>query len=160
MQFNVRDLIFWFTLALFISLNAWCTLTNRNIWPFYSMDVFNEAPRSKVGHWLIRFSWDQAQVDLDPGEVLPLEFFAARGFLGFITQSEDEERIEKILDYIFKTVREERAGFDERWKKPALAPKGPGKVQIVLRVMELRTGGTLSLENSTDHVMAEKKYEF
>lgn len=135
-----------------------CTTLNKNVWPLPSLNVFSELSKEKLGQWVIRVTNNNESHDLDPGNVLPLEFFAARSFVGNVAYSGDEVRLSNLLDYINVHLADSRSGFDERWEKVKINPRGDTRIQILLKVSKLEKKEKFEMNFLDEYLVGEKSY--
>ncbi len=135
-----------------------CTVLNKNVWPFPSLNVFSELPKEKSGQWIIRITSGNEIYDLDPGNVLPMEFFMARSVVGDAALSRDEVKLDALLDYINHHLEESHFAFDERWEKVKINPGSFTQIQIVLKVSKIEQQEKYETHPSIEYIAAEKSY--
>ena len=151
-------ILFYLTLIGWIFGSLVCTGLNINAWPFPSLNVFSELPKGKTGQWVIRVTSEKKKYELDPGRVLPMEFFVARSFVGHVARGNDDVRLNALLDYINKHLNEFRSGFDERWEKAKLNLSGPRHIQIILKVSQIERGEKYQTIPVAEYIVGEKTY--
>lgn len=111
------------------------------------MNVFSEKITNVSGKWFFRIESSNFKNDIDPANLLPLEFFAARSLISDIVQTQDSAKLVKIFDYVITHLNDSRFQFDERWKKTSLKIKGPVKIQLVLKVYSFSNTDTEKLHS-------------
>jgi hypothetical protein len=135
-----------------------CTGLNKNVWPFPSLNVFSELPKEKSGQWIIRITSGNQFYDLDPGNMLPMEFFVARSLVGDVALSRDEEKLSALLDYINAHLADTRSGFDERWEKIKIVPNKLTHIQVVLKVSKIEQQKNYETYPVDEYLVGEKTY--
>lgn len=151
-------IVFWLTVLAWGVGSIFCTLTNSNHWPLYSMNVFNEQPKENIGKWVFRISTADGSYDVDPGNLLPLEFFAARAFVGELVQKRDAHVLSNLFDYINANSRAVRNGFDERWPKKVFEPGKQSKIQLILKVFSVKDSFVYKITLLKEIIIWEKQY--
>lgn len=114
-----------------------CTGFNVNVWPFPSLNVFSNLPKEKSGQWMFRIISEKETHEIDPGHLLPMDFFVARSFVGDIVKERDDVKLIALLDYVYSNLNEHRFGFDERWEKIKVESTGHTQVQFFLKVSKI-----------------------
>lgn len=135
-----------------------CTGLNKNVWPFSSLNVFSELPKEKSGQWIIRVTSGNQSYDLDPGNVLPAEFFVARSIVGDVALSREEKKMSALLDYINAHLVDTRSGFDERWEKIKVVPANLTQIQVVLKVSKIEQQKKYQTHPVDEFLVGEKSY--
>lgn len=135
-----------------------CTGFNINVWPFPSLNVFSDLPKDKSGQWIIRIISESKNYELDPGNLLPMEFFVARSIIGDAVKSKNDVKLHVMLDYIYAHLDEFRFGFDERWEKTKLNIVGKTQIQIVLIISKIENMEKYEIFPIDEYIVAEKSY--
>lgn len=145
-------------LIIWLGSSLVCTGLNKNIWPFPSLNVFSELPKDKSGLWVVRIATDSKTYELDPGNILPMDFFVARAFVGDVARYQDEKKLQALLDYTYDHLKESRTGFDEQWGKPKIFPGQKTNIQIVLKVSKTERTHKYETVPLGEYVIGEKTY--
>ncbi|UQE03526.1 hypothetical protein [Bradyrhizobium japonicum] len=103
-------------LASLTFLQLYATVQNRNLWPISSFNVFSSAVADDV--WLLKIILvdpEGHEEVVDPGRVLPVEFFKARSIARgvFLDPTRSIER-DRLTTTIIETLKNNPwIGFDE-----------------------------------------------
>lgn len=83
-----------------LSLNLICTISNTNLWPFCSYNMFNFNVEKSISRLKISICEDTGECQIvNPGNILPIEFFRANRFFSsiYLKGSLNNEFKKKVL---------------------------------------------------------------
>jgi hypothetical protein len=117
----LRTMAIYLVTAVCVLGGFYCTLVNQSYWPLCNYNMFSSIPSDRTAAIEVSLS-DMADghVIVDPGNLFPVEFFRARGFMWSVLTGEDKAIKNRfcaaILDFI--NQRKWRA-FDEIMAHPS-----------------------------------------
>ncbi|MFJ9762448.1 hypothetical protein ACIRUY_01410 [Streptomyces erythrochromogenes] len=135
MQLNVRPGAILTGAALYLGVQFWHTMKNRNTWPFCAYNMFNYTlPERWVQMRVVLYAQDGTAVGpTDPWCLLPVEFFRVVSLMDQVFFSGGDHELRE--EFCRKTLRRINNSPWEDFDEVRAAPKSPtGRPFVALEV--------------------------
>lgn len=115
MLFQSRKFLTWITFIFFF-IQLFCTITNKNIYPFCSYNMFNRTFFGKYKQFEVRLinSLKNDSISVPAYKIIPIEYFRADYIMYNIYYSNDEKKKYEFSKAILDNLKYNPwTGFDE-----------------------------------------------